>query len=242
LIPALLLLLCGCSLLGLGGDDDDDSSGPFDSDLWGEWIRLNGNRYRISEHEYAFLYEDMQGNPLVSRQRGYQVEKESDHVALVTPKDGDSYRIFAAKLEEEDGPELLGGTVTFNFCTNIDRDVVVIVPGYDAYRRHTIGDLGYGVDIWGTPYRASMELPRISGDYLVVFYGTDTIYSLGIDVPADEIMSDFYDDTEYSEPKDSEDTAKRIVGEKKLTSLLSSGDWDYYKIRLGSGSGGDVED
>jgi hypothetical protein len=112
--------------------------------------------------------------------------------------------------------------VNFNIKANSKVSGVVITPNANAY------------SFSGTS--SSLTMPWSTRDYLVVFSGatadTEVIYSLGINVMADDNFDSFADPGNY-EGNNTEDAAMAIRMSDKIMSYLHKNDIDYYKINLG---------
>jgi hypothetical protein len=125
----------------------------------------------------------------------------------------------------EDSVSLKFNKTPVNFYMQADSSIagVIITPNAEAYT------------LSGTS--VSFSMPWSTRDYLLVFSGataaTETRYSLGIGVPADNNFTGFTDLGNY-ESNNTENTATIINVSDKIMSYLHKNDIDYYKINLGS--------
>jgi fibronectin type 3 domain-containing protein len=111
---------------------------------------------------------------------------------------------------------------TINFNIKAERPIsgVIITPDAKTYSFTNV-------------INKTLAAPRrLSGDYLVVFSGatinTESFYSLGIGVEADDNFGSLLDTSIY-EPNDTESTTIS-VNEQKITAYLYKNDIDYYRI------------
>jgi predicted small secreted protein len=93
-LPALVLLLAGCTVFGGGkddDDDDDDGGNRYEEKYWGEWIRMDtGQSWYISGGGITIDGGDS------NLTGAAELEKESEHVLKV--KDGGkTYSLYASR-------------------------------------------------------------------------------------------------------------------------------------------------
>jgi hypothetical protein len=85
----------------------------------------------------------------------------------------------------------------------------------------------------------TIALPWSTSDYLVVFSGatidTETIYSLGVGVPANANFAGFTDTGRY-EQNNTETTAPLITQDEPITAYLHKNDIDYYRVKMNNTS------
>jgi hypothetical protein len=123
---------------------------------------------------------------------------------------------------------------------SFDNTVAVILPGGTGwiFAPGVIGHDGITTTHFGT-----MELPRSTREYLLVFTHTgypwkDAVgngaFWLGFDTPMGNTQGVLkaIPDTEKDEPMDSEDRAKVLKNVKEIKGFLHEGDIDFYKLTL----------